>query len=42
MKYNESAEIRCKTIDLIPFRIMKTEENYNKAADVGNRFHFHK
>ena len=41
MKSNESAEMRCKTIDLIPFRINKTEENYNKAADVGNRFHFH-
>ena len=42
MKSNESAEMWCKTIDLIPFRINKTEENYNKAADVGKRFHFHK
>ena len=41
MKSNESAEMRCKTIDLIPFRINKTVEKYNKAADVGNRFHFH-
>ena len=42
MKSNESAEMRCKTIDLIPFRINKPEENCNKAADAGNRFHFHK
>ena len=38
---NLSAEMRSKTTDLIPFRINKTEQNYNKAADVGNRFHFH-
>ena len=42
MKSNESAEMRRKTVDLIPFRINKTEENYNKVTDVGNRFHFHK
>ena len=42
MKSNESAEMRCKTIDLIPFRINKTEENYHKVTDVGNRFHIHK
>ena len=40
MKSNESAEMRCKTIDLIPFRINKTGQNHNKVEDVGNRFHF--
>ena len=40
MKSNESAEMRCKTIYLSPFRINKTEENYNKATDVGKNKSF--